>query len=100
MMKMNRYLIVLIILIFLLVAVSGCAAVETPPDPVTLSFVVQSYEVDYFTAIAEEFMQVHPEITLEITPIQGNNFQAFSAGRCNWHRSFFSDSISAARVIS
>ena len=66
------------VLLTLLVALTGCGSQEPPPEPVTLSFVVQEYEVDYFMPLAEEFMQAHPEITIEISPIRGNFFQAFT----------------------
>jgi multiple sugar transport system substrate-binding protein len=66
------------VLLTLLVALTGCGSQEPPPEPVTLSFVVQEYEADYFMPLAEEFMQAHPEITIEISPIRGNFFQAFT----------------------
>lgn len=77
MQKTKKKLLGFIVLIILMALLSSCKEEEPPPEPVTLSFVVQSYEADYFAPLAEEFMRENPEITVEINQIVGNNFQAY-----------------------
>ena len=77
-MKISKKYVLTFVLLSLLFGLSSCGAKEPPPEPVTLSFVVQEYEVDYFMPLADEFMQANPEITVEISPIRGNDFQAYA----------------------
>ena len=44
------------------------AAIDNPTlEPATISFVHQDYEAEYYEPLVEEFMQLHPEITVELT---------------------------------
>jgi multiple sugar transport system substrate-binding protein len=74
----QKKLLALVTLLLLVGALSSCKDEEPPPEPVTLTFVVQSYEAEYFTPLAEEFMLANPEITVEINEVVGNNFQAYA----------------------
>lgn len=77
-MKKPKYFIACVMLILFVIGISGCGADDPPAEPVTISFVVRDYEADYFAPLVEEFMAANPEITVEITSPQGNNFQAYA----------------------
>ena len=76
-MKKSKLLLFLGIML-LFISISSCKTEEPPPKPVTISFVHQDYEAEYYEPLAEKFMQTFPEITVEMTSIRGNNPEAYA----------------------
>ena len=76
--KINPRLTWIILVGVLILSVTGCGEQEPPLEPVTISFVHQDFEREYYEPLAEEFMQLHPEITVELTAIRGGSFEAYS----------------------
>ena len=60
--------------IILALGMMGCKETEPPPEPVTITFGHPDYQTAYFEIQVEAFQEIHPEITVELQPIFGNNF--------------------------
>ncbi len=70
--------LVAMILFGLAISLSGCSEERPTLEPATISFVHQEYEAGYYEPLVEEFMQAHPEITVELTEVRGNNLEVYS----------------------
>jgi len=74
--RLNWFLIV--ILLCFSIIISGCSEEKPTLQPATISFVHQEYEAEYYEPLVEEFMQAHPEITVELTTAIGNELDTYS----------------------
>jgi len=66
------------VLILVAISISGCTRESDVIDPVTISFVYQDDKAEYYEPLVDEFMQLHPEITVEITEVVANNLEFYS----------------------
>jgi multiple sugar transport system substrate-binding protein len=61
----------------LAVVLSGCQNSELAPTPrpVTITFVCPSYDVEFYQALVSEFNASYPQITVELKPVRGGDFE-------------------------
>jgi multiple sugar transport system substrate-binding protein len=64
---------VVIIVFGFAISVSGCQEPPPPIEPATIIFVQQANESEYYEPLAEEFMELYPEIIVEVSTAVGNN---------------------------
>lgn len=69
---------VVMIIVGITIFLGGCSQEQPTLEPSTISFVHQEYEAEYYEPLVEEFMQAHPEITVELTTAYGNDIDAYS----------------------
>ena len=69
----HRITWVIIVVFGFAISISGCQKALPPIEPVTITFVHQTYEASYYEPLVEEFEEQHPEITVELSAAAGNN---------------------------
>jgi multiple sugar transport system substrate-binding protein len=68
-----------ICLLFVLLA--GCVRSTPPPEPITISFAYPDWYENHFDALANEFHELYPHITVELNPVPSSVYvQSFWAG--------------------
>jgi multiple sugar transport system substrate-binding protein len=61
-----------ITLAIVILALTACASQPTP-EPVTITFTHFPHESDYIAELIPQFNETHPEITIELKEVYGNN---------------------------